>query len=737
MANTIDLVLKATNQASPAINTVARELGTLDLAGRKAAGGGLADMGKAIPQIAESLLSMGVALPGLPGALSAIAAVAVGAFNRWVNAAELAAQKTKELGERVQATFEETQAEVNRIRAEAAGDATAIVEQQYARELAQIEKSQQQKVKAAKGSAEEISAIEAEMAGKRLIAAERLEAELAALTHKRVDLARQMGEQVRAAETAVTVGLLEESGKRLQALEVGAGRQVEILRTANQKQLEEIKKLGGTEQEQYELRRQAQEVFAAQSLQLTTETEIKRRAILKEQSEFLKGLAKSAGEAEASLAVAVLESQGKHVAAVEAAAAQRKAVLDAEYQATLERIAKQGLTEQQALEARLNAERSYHAQSRQLALDTATRKTQLAEETAAKEAQAAEKAAAAQKAAIQAWLENLKLIKAAQEMVVASIAAVADADAKATAAVLEGQDQRLEALETTSARQQAIIEETYLAEIKKANETAMLASQRLQLKLNAEKKYAADSIALSTQTEQARRQIVESSVSAALSAFQRMGAGFEAIQSKLTMVTFIQETQKGIAAFLELGKAIQQGDTTLAAAGLTAQDVARAIAGLTGQLTTAIHTGIVPGTQALEKQNATLTTMPANWAAVGSSIGGATAELQNFTAWSDRAMEAANKVAQSKMGTVSTPLPSHIKTAQEALNWMKSGQASITPQSQFGSKTEKPATTLKSSSTSTNNVNVNVGSVNDKTQIQQLTNAVMQAIADAERRRTG
>ena len=748
--NTVDLILKATDRASPAIKDVAGQLGGLDLAGRKAAGGGLADMGKAIPTLAGTLFSLASAIPGPIGLISQLGAATVGHLSKMSAEADATLQHMTALADGIQATFEETQAAVQRIRAEAAGNVGKAIELQYTQELAAIDKAYAKQVAAAKGNALQIQAIEADAAGKRLIAHAQYEAELSKLSQKRLELAKQLGIQVRDAETAITQALLEEQGKRTQALDVGAQRQAEILKAGYQKQLEEIKKLGGTETEQYQLRRAAQEAYEAQSLQQTTETEIKRRAIVKQQAEFLADLAKGAGAAEASLAVAVAESQGKQVAAIQIAGAQRKALLDAEYQETLKRIALQGLTEQQALAARLTAERTYHAQSAQLALEMGERKKQIAAEAAAKEAEAVAKFDADRKARqekdFQEWLHRLEEQAKAYKALKDSAADVAAAEAEATAAVLEGQGKQLEAIQTTAAQRQQIIEDTYVKEIEAIRRMPLTAQENLTLKLNAEKKYAADSIALTTQTESQRKRLVEDAVQGSLAAFSKLGAGWEGIQQKLTMANFITETQKGITALQQLGAAVTAGDQTLKLAGITLRDVEMAQAGLTRSLVTAVQTGVIPGTQAVQQNTAAnqeniktlsdgtkiLSEQAASWANVGNEIGKATGQL---TAWA-QAEKDAKKGGGGGGGAINFSVPSWVKTAADVERYIKGGTgpggASVTPPPASNKGKISGAT----GHNQTNNINVNVGSVNDKQRVQELTATIMQAIADAERRRS-
>jgi hypothetical protein len=739
LGNTVDLVLKATNQASPALTRVAGELGALNKAGHQAASGGLADVGKAIPTIAGSLLSLASAIPGPIGMLAQLGSATVGHLSKMSAEADATLQRMTALADGIQATFEETQAAVSRIRAEAAGNVGQVIEQQYAQELAAIDKAYAKQVAAAKGNALQIAAIEAESAGKRLIAHAQYEAELSKLSQKRLELAKQLGTQLRDAETGVTQALLEEQGKRLQALDVGAARQAEVARAGYQKQLEEIKKLGGTETEQYQLRRQAQEVFEAQSLEQTTQTEIKRRAILKEQGTFLKDLAATAKDAQASLTVAMLESQGKQKEAIEAGAAQRKAILDAEYQQVLERIAKQGLTEKQALEARLSAERAYAAQSQQLAVETADKKTALVKEAAEKEAQALAKAATDKKQAedkrFADWIENLKAIANAQKLVIDATAGAADATASATATIQESYGKQLEALERTAARSQEVLEERYAAEVNQANQTAMTVSQRRELILKAEQKYAEDSIRLSVETENRRKAIVEQSVSTTLGAFAKLGTGFQDIQSKLTFVTLVQETQKGITAIQQLSTALAAGDASLKAAGLTQADLARLTQGLTQNLQQQAQ-ALQTGTTAVQQNTAAaaenvkvlsdgtkvLSEQAASWATVAGEIGKATGQL---TSWA--AAEAASKAKTPSSFSFAVPAGT---TAQDIANAIgKGGGAAIQP-------SQKKSTASATSHNQTNNINVSVGSVNDKQRVQELTTTIMQALADAERRRT-
>jgi hypothetical protein len=126
----------------------------------------------------------------------------------------------------------------------------------------------------------------------------------------------------------------------------------------------------------------------------------------------------------------------------------------------------------------------------------------------------------------------------------------------------------------------------------------------------AEAKYQQDVIALEANAAKQRQTIIEGLTAAALASLKGLGAGFEDIEQKLTLATFLQNTQKAIAQWLELGVAIANGDKTLTDAGLTIQNVQDVVKALTQQMQDAISHGIVPMTDAVES----LTDMEKKWA---------------------------------------------------------------------------------------------------------------------------
>jgi hypothetical protein len=192
----------------------------------------------------------------------------------------------------------------------------------------------------------------------------------------------------------------------------------------------------------------------------------------------------------------------------------------------------------------------------------------------------------------------------------ANLAELTAAEAAATQATLLAQGKVLEAsdagLEADTAKAKARLD-AKLEEIQKLYQAT---SQGLEERRTAEAKYQQDVIALEANAAKQRQTIIEGLTTAALASLKGLGAGFEDIEQKLTLATFLQNTQKAVAGWLELGVAIANGDKTLTDAGLTIQNVQDVVKALTQQMQDAISHGIVPMTDAVES----LTDMEKKWA---------------------------------------------------------------------------------------------------------------------------
>lgn len=338
--NTINILMTAQNQASPALKQVASDIdkvsdssirshpgvqvlfADLDKLKQQAAAvqagmAGSAKAGMTLSQMFSGLQTSVLNIVQTGGPFIGFAVAIVAALHQISNQMTKTIDDIANISQGIASGLQNTIKQVAVIQAQASGDRFRIIEATAAKEIASAEQIKNERIKKAKEEnaavqsswtalgaqriaaqakmVAEIAAAEADLSNKTIVVNEETKAKILALQKERVDTTKALLSAVAQEESNVTQLILKSKGLELSAIKEGLNEQLALLEQRRQKEEEGLTKLYGATAQGEEAKNLLQKEYSLKAIAIEQETADKRIQIIDSMTTKAVSIAKQLG----------------------------------------------------------------------------------------------------------------------------------------------------------------------------------------------------------------------------------------------------------------------------------------------------------------------------------------------------------------------------------------------------------------------------------------------------------